>query len=68
MRDAAGRQSFTLAANGATAGAGELVVTHENRDDGDYTVVTGKTGTGEGEGFSLSLKGHHGLGADDFLL
>ena len=68
MRDAAGRQSFTLAANGAPGGAGELVVAQETREDGVYTVVSGQTGeTGEA-GFRLSLKGHHSLGTEDFVL
>ncbi|MBK3804305.1 hypothetical protein GAY33_35195, partial [Azospirillum brasilense] len=64
---AAGQQSFTLV-SGAFTGKGQLLVTHETREDGDYTVVQGNTtGTDEAD-FKVSVKGSHELTAGDFVL
>ena len=37
----AGNQAFALVTGAALSGAGKLIVTHETRADGDYTVVQG---------------------------
>ena len=63
----AGNQNFVLA-NGPSASVGQLLVTHENRADGDYTVVAGNTG-GDGQPeFKISIKGTHTLTETDFAL
>ena len=67
MDGTAGHQSFTLVAGPGTGGAGELVVSHETREDGDYTVVSGNTTGGDAPDFELSLKGRHTLTQDDFV-
>lgn len=65
---AGGNQSFTLATGGAFTGPGQLLVTHETRADGEYTVVSGNTsGNGEAE-FRVSIKGVHDLTVSDFHL
>jgi Ca2+-binding RTX toxin-like protein len=65
---ASGNQAFTLV-SGAFAGAsGELLVTHENRDGTDYTVVEGNTSGGGTADFKISIKGSHNLTSSDFDL
>ena len=44
----------------------QLLVTHETREDGDYTVAQGNTTGGEGADFKISIKGTHDLAATDF--
>lgn len=65
---AAGNQSFTLVADAFTGARGELLVTHENRDGVDYTVVQGNASGGGGADFKISIKGSHDLSASDFDL
>ncbi|MCX7890628.1 MAG: M10 family metallopeptidase C-terminal domain-containing protein, partial [Rhodobacteraceae bacterium] len=66
-RGTSGNEAFTLV-TGTEAGVGQIVVTHETREDGVYTVVTGRTGDGEDDDFSLSIRGLHNLTANDFNL
>jgi Ca2+-binding RTX toxin-like protein len=61
----AGDDSFTLV-NGAPA-AGQITVTHEVREDGEYTVVTGNVDGGDAD-FSISVTGNHNLTSSDFNL
>jgi hypothetical protein len=64
----AGNQSFTLVTGSAFTGAGQVMVTHESRADGDYTVVSGNTDSDATSEFSVSVKGNHDLKATDFSL
>lgn len=64
----AGNQSFTLVNGGQSAGVGQLLVSHETRADGDYTVVEGNLGNGNEADFKISLKGTHDLVSTDFSL
>ncbi|TWH32175.1 MULTISPECIES: peroxidase family protein [unclassified Aminobacter] len=63
-----GNQSFTLVSGAFTGAAGELLITHENRDGVDYTVVQGNTSGGNQADFKFSIKGSHDLTASDFNL
>ena len=63
----AGNQSFTLV-TGSLSGAGQLMVTHETRDGVDYTIVSGNVSGGDGEDFSLELKGSHTLDGTNLTL
>ena len=63
-----GNQSFTLMSGEAFTGRGQLIVTHETRDDGDYTVVQGNTTGGADADFKIAIKGSHDLTASDFNL
>ncbi len=65
---AGGKQSFTLVTGEAFTGRGQLMVVHETREDGDYTVVMGNTTGDDGADFRISLKGAHILTANDFNL
>jgi len=60
-----GQQSFTLV-SGGLAGSGELMVSHETRDDGEYTVVEGNTTDQSDPDFKISIKGNHELTSSDF--
>ncbi|KQY26650.1 peroxidase family protein [Rhizobium sp. Root482] len=62
-----GNQSFALVSDAFT-GKGQIMVTHESRDDGDFTVVQGNTTGGADADFKLSIKGFHDLTAGDFDL
>ncbi len=61
----AGGNSFTLV-NGTPA-AGQITVTHEVREDGEYTVVTGNVDGGDAD-FRISITGNHNLTSSDFNL
>ncbi|MXQ11137.1 peroxidase family protein [Microvirga makkahensis] len=65
---AAGKQSFTLANGSSFSGPAKLLVTHETREDGEYTVVSGNTSGPDAAEFRISLKGNHDLKASDFIL
>jgi Ca2+-binding RTX toxin-like protein len=65
---AAGKQAFTLANGSSFSGPAQLVISHETRDDGDYTVVSGNTTGPDAAEFKISLKGNHDLKASDFVL
>jgi Ca2+-binding RTX toxin-like protein len=64
----AGKQAFTLANGSSFSGPAQLVISHETRDDGDYTVVSGNTTGPDAAEFKISLKGIHDLKASDFVL
>lgn len=63
-----GNQSFTLVSDAFTGARGELLVTYENRDGEDYTIVQGNTSNGGDAEFKISIKGSHDLTASDFNL
>ena len=63
-----GNQSFTLVAASTLSGAAQLIVTHETREDGDYTVVQGSIDGDATAELRLSIKGTHNLTASDFHL
>lgn len=63
-----GNQAFTLASGAFTGAAGELLVTYENREGVDYTVVEGNTSGGSQPDFKFSIKGSHNLTTSDFEL
>lgn len=63
-----GNQSFTLVSGAFTGANGELLVTQENRDGEDYTIVQGKTSDGAEADFKISIKGSHDLTTSDFNL
>ncbi|TXR47174.1 peroxidase family protein [Phyllobacterium endophyticum] len=65
---AGGNQSFTLVAGSTLSGAAQLVVTHETREDGDYTIVQGSVDGDSGAELRLSIKGNHNLTNADFNL
>lgn len=65
---AGGKQAFTLANGPSFTGPAQLVISHETRDDGDYTVVSGNTSGPDAAEFKISLKGNHDLKASDFVL
>jgi hypothetical protein len=44
------------------------VVTHEVREDGEYTVISGNTAGGDAPEFRISLTGNHTLTGSDFNL
>jgi Ca2+-binding RTX toxin-like protein len=64
---AAGNQAFTLVSSGFT-GAGQLMITQETREDGDYTVIHGTSDADPGDEFSISIRGLHHLTTTDFTL
>ena len=64
----AGDQAFTLATGSAFTGVGQLLVTHEARAVGDYTVVAGNTGGDATPEFKFSIKGAPAATAADFAL
>lgn len=63
-----GNQSFTLVSGAFTGVRGELLVTFEQRDGEDFTIVQGNTTGGMQADFKISLKGSHDLTASDFTL
>ncbi|WP_298436361.1 peroxidase family protein [uncultured Jannaschia sp.] len=67
--DLTGMSDGTLAlVSDAFTGTGEVMVSHETRADGDYTVVQGNLEGDNGSEFSINIKGRHDLSSDDFML
>ncbi|WP_304363992.1 peroxidase family protein [Paracoccus albicereus] len=64
---ASGQGSFTLVSDAFT-GTGQLLVRHETREDGEYTIVEGNTSGDDAPDFSLSIVGHRNLNDDSFHL
>ncbi len=64
----AGNQAFTLVNGSTLTGAAQLIVTHEVRADGDYTVVQGSVDGDNSAELRLSIKGNHNLTTSDFNL
>ncbi|MFN6951790.1 MAG: calcium-binding protein, partial [Albidovulum sp.] len=62
-----GDGSFTLV-SGAFTGIGQLMLRHESREDGDYTVIEGNVSGSPDADFKLSIKGIHDLTSGDFNL
>jgi len=62
----AGVQGFTLTAGSTLSGAGQIVVTHEERDGADVTVIRGNVDANPDADFELTLIGTHNLKAADF--
>jgi hypothetical protein len=52
----------------ALTGAGKLIITHETRADGDYTVVQGSVDGDNDAEFRIDISGNHNLTATDFNL
>jgi Ca2+-binding RTX toxin-like protein len=65
---ASGNQSFTLVAASTLSSAAQLIVTHETREDGDYTVVQANVDDDNAAELRLSIKGTHSLTSTDFNL
>ena len=64
----AANDTFALVTTGPTT-PGQIVVTHETREDGEYTVVSGDTaGDGGAPEFRISIAGNHTLTTDNFNL
>jgi Ca2+-binding RTX toxin-like protein len=61
-----GNQAFTLV-NG-TPTAGQIGISHEVREDGEFTVITGNTDADGEPEFRISITGNHNLTAGDFNL
>ncbi len=64
---AAGHGSFSLVSDAFT-GVGQLLVSHETREDGDYTVIQGNISGDETPEFTVSIRGQRNLTEDDFML
>jgi Ca2+-binding RTX toxin-like protein len=64
----AGVQSFTLVTGQTATAPAQIVVTHEVREDGEYTVISGNTAGGDAPEFRISLTGNHTLTGSDFNL
>ncbi|SEI20752.1 peroxidase family protein [Tardiphaga sp. OK245] len=60
---AAGDQSFTLVGGAAFTAAGQLAVTFETREDGEFTVVQGNIDGNTDADFKFEVAGHHNLTA-----
>jgi len=64
----AGNQSFELVTGEAFTARGQLMVSHEAREDGDYTIVHLNTTGGASPDYKFAIKGSHDLSAGDFNL
>ena len=64
----AGNDTFTLQSGQATTAPGQIVVTHETREDGEYTVISGDTAGTNAPEFRISISGNHALTVNDFNL
>ncbi|QQR40398.1 peroxidase family protein [Devosia rhizoryzae] len=65
---AAGNDTFTLQGGQAATAPGQLVITYETREDGEYTVVSGNTAGDAAPEFRINIAGHHVLTGSDFNL
>jgi Ca2+-binding RTX toxin-like protein len=64
----AGNGTFTLESGQAATAPGQIVITHETRADGEYTVVSGNTAGDNAPEFRISIAGNHTLTGSDFNL
>jgi len=64
----AGNGTFTLESGQSTSAPGQIVVTHETREDGEYTVISGDTTGSNAPEFRISIAGNHTLTVNDFNL
>jgi hypothetical protein len=62
-----GNQAFTIT-SGAFTGAGQLMVTEDDRDGTVYTVVRGTVDNDGDSDFTIEIRGSHALTAGDFNL
>ena len=63
----AGDQSFMIT-SGAFTGAGQLMVTEENRDGDIFTVVRGNVNDDDASDFTIEIRGSHALSSGNFDL
>jgi hypothetical protein len=63
----AGNGTFTLV-SGAFTAVGQLAISLETGSDGDFTVIEGNTAGDAGSEFTIKVRGHHTLTADDFQM
>ena len=64
----AGNQAFALVTELALSGAGKLIVTHETRADGEYTVLQASVDADSDAEFRINIAGNHNLTDADFNL
>ncbi len=64
----AGNDAFTLESGQSTTAPGQIVVTHETREDGEYTVISGDIAGTNAPEFRISIAGNHALTGTDFNL
>lgn len=64
----AGNDTFTLESGQSTTAPGQIVVTHETREDGEYTVISGDIAGTNAPEFRISIAGNHTLTGDNFNL
>ncbi|WP_186767250.1 calcium-binding protein [Devosia ginsengisoli] len=62
----AGNQTFTLVTGQSATAPGQIVITHETREDGDYTVISGNTGNDNDPEFRVEIAGSRNMTASDF--
>ncbi|RFC62254.1 hypothetical protein DYI37_17265 [Fulvimarina endophytica] len=65
-RGSAGHQNFVLFAGTSFTAIGQVMVTHETRDDGEHTLVTAHLSEDGADDFSIDLTGRHDLTKADF--
>lgn len=65
---AAGLQSFSLVAGQTATAPAQIVITHETRDDGDYTIISGNIDANNDADFQIEIAGNHALTSADFNL
>ena len=63
-----GNDAFTLENGQSTTAPGQIVVTHETRADGEYTVISGDIAGTNAPEFRISIAGNHVLTGNDFNL
>ena len=64
-----GNQAFALVSGSSATAPGQIVVTHETREDGEYTIVSGNTAGDDGAPeFRINIAGNHQLTSTDFTL
>ena len=64
----AANESFTLINGGTFTAAGQIAVTFETREDGEYTVVSGNVNADTEADFKIELEGHRTLTNSNFNL
>ncbi len=64
----AGKQAFTLANGSSFTGPAQLVISHETRDDGEYTVVSGNVTGPDAAEFNISIMGNPDLSGSDCVI
>ncbi len=62
-----GNDTPTLEGGQTTTAPGQIGVTHETREDGEYTAVSGDTSGNNAPEFCINIAGNHALTTDDFI-